>query len=679
MKYRSDIDGLRAVAVLSVIFYHLGMTNVFKTGYIGVDIFFVISGYLITSIIYSQMLIPSDKSTSQFSVLDFYERRIRRILPVFFFVVFSTLVLGYLLLVDGYLNELTNSVFSVIAIGANFHFWADQGYFAIESHFMPLLHMWSLAIEEQFYIIFPLLLAFLVKRKKAVVPILSVLTVLSFIACVIMSFHTSKTAFYWLPFRAWELLLGSLMAVLSVKKGLDVPLLALSKNWQIQALSVFTILLLVFSVRYLEVLTPVFPSYIALFPCIAALLCIELGKNKESIIYKILSLTPFVYIGKISYSLYLWHWVVIVFIGNFIITNSYKPSTLQQIVSLILTFAFSLLTYYFIEQPIRKKKILQKRKTLFISMFFTAVILCLFSLALKENIIPRIWESKYDEISPRSHHFSYPGFQVEGIPHLYKFGDQSKEETLFVIGDSHAQSLYSVLDYLAKENNVSGLMFVSANPLYNIISTAEKNSPERLEEILVLNEQMRNYVLSKDIKATLFALRWSLRMYGKRLDRGMEAMPNNAKLKYINKDKTINDDSEFAITQAIKDIMAFWDNSEEDVDFFYLKSLPEFIMPVPIRARQVERNFFYGDDIHSFVVTAYSDYLKFNQETFEALEFLKDYNVEEIDLSDDICDGEFCYGLNENEEALFVDGDHISILGTMEFRENFLPFVLSGK
>ncbi len=677
MKYRADIDGLRAFAVLSVIFYHLGMTNILKSGYVGVDIFFIISGYLITSIIYTQMLTSSSTSLKgSFSLLDFYERRVRRILPVFFLVVLVTLLLGNTFLVDFFLNELTNSIFSVIAIGANFHFWGDQGYFAIESHFTPLLHMWSLAIEEQFYIFFPLLLGYLVRKSKPIIKILFSITIISFIACVVTSFISQKTAFYWLPFRGWELLLGSLLAIISVKAGQDTSLIKCTKKWQHNILSIFTIFLLLFSVTYLETLSSVFPSYIALIPCIASLLCIELGKNKESIIYKLLSLPILVGIGKISYSLYLWHWVIIVFIGNIIITNSFKLNFTQQIISFILTFILTLLSYYFLEQPIRKKKVLKTRKVLFSSMLMTATTLCILAYMVKEDIIPRFMESKYDTISIKSEHFSLPQNPIEGIANLYKFGNIAKEPTLFVTGDSHAQSTYSMLDYLAKENDVCGLIYISQAPLYNTLPANANLTLSEIENISAEHELVKEYVQAQNIKSTLFVVRWTLRMYGKTLVRDMLERPGFFTLHYINEDKTINENSEFAIMQAIKDAVNFW--SDDSVDFYYLKNLPEFIIPVPVRAGQIDR-LHKNVSIKDYILSDYSDYEKLHEKTFNNLEFLKTLNFHEISLTDKICDETYCYGLDENNIPRYVDNDHLSIQGAMEFREEFLPFILSGK
>ncbi len=675
MKYRADIDGLRAIAVLAVIFYHIGFTSVFKSGYVGVDVFFVISGYLITSILYSSIKFPSSNGDKHvhFSLLDFYERRMRRILPVFFLVVLMSLFLGHFFFTARENDDLTNSIFSVLGFGANYFFWGDDNYFSIKALSKPLLHMWSLAIEEQFYICFPLLLILLIKKNKSVIKYISLITLFSFVSCVIVSWLSQKTAFYWLPFRAWELLLGSLLAVCSLSSGENLKLLQIEKEWKIQILSLVTLALLLFSITSLEVISTVFPSYVALFPCLATLLCIEIGKNPKSLIYKILSLPVLVGVGKISYSLYLWHWVFIAYFhANFM---SVGTLTLQQkMICLVLTFLFSLVFYFLLEQPIRHKRILKKQKTFFVSIALILVGLFILTLAVKKQIIPNR-PNFYDQYASCGFTLSSENF-VDNIQGLHFFGSASCEPTLFVIGDSHAAALYEMLDLLAIENNVSGVMYTSQTPLLNTVDPSNVNinliSPS---SILEEQSQLKEYLSRQNIKSVLFILRWTLRMYGKTLV-GNKPVGETHTLYYINEDASINKDSIFAVKKSIEDTRRFF--AKEDTQFYYQKALPEFLDFVPSIATYMSREFGFSD-IRVKVSTPYSEYENLHAETFKELSHLKEQGFYEINLTDKLCDTNYCYGLNEEKIPLYSDADHLSRIGAMYVKDEFLPFIISGK
>jgi peptidoglycan/LPS O-acetylase OafA/YrhL len=297
LAYRPDVDGLRAVAVLLVIASH------FRTrltgGYIGVDVFFVISGYLISSVILSEL------DSGRFSILNFYERRIRRIFPAMLAMMAVTTFLVYCFFVpvevEGYARSLLAALFS----SSNFLFWHEAGYFAAPSEFKPLLHTWSLAVEEQFYIFFPVFLI-LIRRffprrlKEAILCIAAV----SLLAAVITMQHDATAAFFFAPLRAWELLIGTTIS----QHYVPAIRSAISRN--IASAGGF-LLILVPAIAYTSA-TP-FPGLAAIPPCLGAALIIASGELGSSFVGRILSCRPVVFVGLISYSLYLWHWPILVF------------------------------------------------------------------------------------------------------------------------------------------------------------------------------------------------------------------------------------------------------------------------------------------------------------------------------------------------------------------------------
>jgi len=338
MNYRAEIDGLRALAVLPVIFFHAGL-ELFSGGYVGVDIFFVISGYLITTIIITEI----EKKT--FSISNFYERRARRILPALFFVMFVTTLLSIYLLFPAYLKEYGQSLIYVSVFISNILFWQQSGYFDTDSELKPLLHTWSLAIEEQFYILFPIfLLIFWRFGLIKVMSIIILISLLSFFLAEYMSYSSPNAAFYMLPTRGWELLIGSLCALYLYKSHKIKP------NILSNSLSFLGLILIVFSIFTLNDTTP-FPGKYALIPTLGTALIIIFAVP-NTLTNKILSFKIFVGFGLISYSTYLWHQPVISLSKHYLKTDL-DSELLFPIFGFIFFIAY--ISWRFIEKPFRNK------------------------------------------------------------------------------------------------------------------------------------------------------------------------------------------------------------------------------------------------------------------------------------------------------------------------------------
>lgn len=337
LAYRRDIDGLRSLAVLIVIAFHYGYWRL-PGGFVGVDIFFVISGYLITSQIYQ------DIERGRFSLLRFYDRRMRRILPLTLLVIIASLAAGYALMIPGDYARLAASAMASAAGFANVYFFLHSGYFDPASDSLPLLHLWSLGVEEQFYLVWPLLLALLTywsKNSRAIiVGVLALLTLASFAASVALVRTDPAQAFFMLPTRAWELALGALIAFSPKLRSATLATVA----------GIAGIGLIFFAMLTLHAWSP-FPGVNALAPCLGAAL-IVVRKERADIVSRALSLPPLVFLGKISFSLYVWHWPIIVFYKLY---NLGKPPTHRELIALfIVTLALSVLSYFFVEQPFRK-------------------------------------------------------------------------------------------------------------------------------------------------------------------------------------------------------------------------------------------------------------------------------------------------------------------------------------
>ena len=344
-QYRPEIDGLRSIAVFAVIFYHLQISfdniEILKGGFLGVDIFFVISGYLITSIIYRELLI-----SNKFSFKNFYEKRIRRLLPALIFVALMSSFLAWKYMMPTNFVDYSKSIIYSVFFSSNFFFYfSELEYFQDDALLKPFLHTWSLAVEEQFYILFPIFFLILFRNLKNY--IIHILVTISLVSLIFASYSSNiypSSSFYFIHTRIWELLLGSILACLEIKKGHRSEKKLYNLFFQIIGLS-----LIIFSIIYFDDDIN-HPSYLTFIPVAGTSLIIWFSQ-KENLIIKILSSRMFVGIGLISYSLYLWHYPIFAF-GRL---QQELPSIKDKLEWLILTFILSIITYYIIEKPFRLK------------------------------------------------------------------------------------------------------------------------------------------------------------------------------------------------------------------------------------------------------------------------------------------------------------------------------------
>ena len=376
MQYRPEIDGLRAVAVVPVILFHAGF-NTFSGGFVGVDVFFVISGYLINS------LILKDLESGTFTLSGFYERRARRILPALFLVMLCCIPFAWMWMPPLEFKGFGASVISVCLFASNILFWHQADYFDTASNLKPLLHTWSLAVEEQFYIAFPIVLLLLWRSgQRRTFQIIAALAFASLLASEYASRSYPSFNFFWAPTRAWELLSGSLCAFGSFKRH----------PARDNALSIAGISAILLSVFWFDSNTPM-PSAVALCPVIGTCLVLLFGV-KGTHLASLLSTRGFVGIGLVSYSAYLWHQPLFVFSRLRLV---HQPSAEIILALCLVTFLLAYLSWRFVEIPWRSRRSspLAGRRRILAFSLFSGSALVVFGLAANFTAgLPARWSAE---------------------------------------------------------------------------------------------------------------------------------------------------------------------------------------------------------------------------------------------------------------------------------------------
>ena len=452
LHYRKEIDGLRALAVISIIFFHAGY-KVFDGGYVGVDVFFVISGFLITSIILN------DIQTGKFHLAVFYERRARRLLPALFCVILVSMIFAWVWMLPNEITEFSQSVLSVLFFVSNFFFWNDSGYFSTSAEFRPLLHTWSLAVEEQFYLIFPAVLIFsLFLKRRSTTGILVFIGVLSFVFSIWASIYKPTLAFFLIPSRIWEFVLGSIAATIVLRPSFDRWLLKRVYRELVCALGLALILYSVFFFKK----DMVYPGYLALVPTFGTALLLIFA-SQETVVGKALGLKPLVVLGLISYSMYLWHQPLFAFMR----LRELDPLSLELSALLIfLSFALGYLTWRFIEPIWRIKKETIRSKSFWVFIAISASTLILFFLVIKYtggyllrlNHLPRdYFQTSWINYKLQDLNGERCYTDVMKPCPLTAFPDAKRK--MLLVGDSHAGDMGTVFTEYLNKYKLNGSMF----------------------------------------------------------------------------------------------------------------------------------------------------------------------------------------------------------------------------
>ncbi|MBR1209896.1 acyltransferase family protein [Bradyrhizobium sp. JYMT SZCCT0180] len=440
--YRPDIDGLRAIAVLLIVIFHLG--GPISGGFVGVDVFFVISGFLITKIIIQ------DIDSGSFSFSAFYARRIRRIFPALLVMLTIVLVSGAFLLMPGDYEVTARSVLYASVSASNFYFLKHTGYFDVASEMMPLLHTWSLAIEEQFYLVWPATLVFLVhlfgRSRRNIGLFVAIVCAAGFVLCIHQTQTNPKAAFYLPHTRAWELDVGALLAVIPRARYTASRVVA-----HIAGLAGLALIL--WSALSLTRSSP-FPSYHAALPVAGAALLVAPWRS-VGLVQRLLSFAPFTFVGKISYSLYLWHWPIITLYRHY--QMDAPMSVIEQACLAVIILVVSWASWTFVEEPFRRSR-RDAQVSIGCGLTATAAVgLLAFVIVIKSGFPERApgaeqyaslevmwnWDCRHKREIPISH------------PSSCVLGTGDTKIAGLLIGDSHAQHFAPLIDVAAQEIGIS--------------------------------------------------------------------------------------------------------------------------------------------------------------------------------------------------------------------------------
>lgn len=452
---RLDIQGLRALAVLSVVIFHVS-PNYISGGYLGVDVFFVISGYLIMGQIWRAL------NQNRFSFGDFYTKRFKRLLPALLVVLTGTSIAAYILLLPGEYQSYTHSVFSSLFYFSNFWFYTKSGYFDAELQSAPLLHTWSLSVEEQFYFIFPFLLVFLYKTCRGTKKAFAALIVIAITTLLLsewMLSYDQSLSFYASPTRFWQFIVGGLLAISNISPP---------NHRASQVLSFTGLLILVFIMFTFNEHTP-FPGFMAIPVTLATALVIY-ARSERGIMGWVLSNPISNFFGNISYSFYLWHWPVIIFYKIYLFDEFAEFEKIEKLTVLMVSIVLATLTYHLVENPFRKTKTIKNSyKPVILSLALTL------SLSLIINSSTMLQSQRYtQETIEYESYLSYINpyrkdecFLTSGRNQFTSFNQNEcinfdpQKYNILLLGDSHAEQWFSALKLTLQSGQTLSLVTAS--------------------------------------------------------------------------------------------------------------------------------------------------------------------------------------------------------------------------
>lgn len=667
MRYRPEIDGLRALAIAPVALYHAGFPAV-SGGYIGVDVFFVISGFLITG------LLLQDLRAGEFSLVKFYERRCRRIVPplVVMTLVVSVLAWVYLIPVD--FSNFGRSLAAMASLWANVFFYKESGYFDAESLTKPLLHTWSLSVEEQFYLVFPLLLVFLWRKARdGLVPWLALLAGLSLALSAVMISRDPEGVFYLLQFRAWELLLGAIVAATPETRPWSRPAATLGS---LAGLG----LLLIPAVTYNSL--TVFPGLAALPPCLGTALLIFIHGPGLAVspVGRLLACRPLVSLGKISYSLYLWHWPLLV-LPQYV---QGRPLTWAESAGwLTLAAVLSILSWRLVERPVREKKILASRRPL-----FAVTVTVLIMLAVAGRVV-KINDGFPERLTPQARLFAEAArdfdagreerlYGITSEPRLTALEKENPNYLLLrlgqpgswppdflLVGDSHSQQWLPAFDTLARRYGVNGAFFnVPGLPFLGTWDTCRKKPGERPGG--QFTTRLLDFVEQENIKHVIIAsyYKYKIGRTSETHDQRTLVTPcvsDDGSLKTAGEAQAIFDRQLRYTAQVMR---------SRGLTVWIMEDVPEYDESVPHMLAKAAQ---FGQPLERLGYDR-ATYQKRQQLANESLDRLAPLGVRVVKVSETICPEGPCL-LFDREGSFYRDKNHLSRHGALRFKDALRPMI----
>lgn len=649
--YRPDIDGLRAVAVIPVVLFHSEL-GLFPGGYVGVDIFFVISGYLISTILLN------DISRNQYSIVKFYERRIRRIFPALFLVLLVSTIVAFLILLPVELDKFGSGLFAATFFYSNYYFMFDTGYFAEPAETNPLLHLWSLAVEEQFYIVFPVYLYLAARFFRGQLGQATFIVLLaSVIYSMLLVSANPGDAFYSAPARAWELLLGALLAIYPRGAPLNRQLAEL--------LGAAGAALIIYAILFYSEATP-FPGAAAILPCAGAALIIYTGQANATFTGRLLSTSAFRFPGLISYSLYLWHWPVLVFYKMYAIT---QPSHLETALLFVVMTAAAWASWKFAEAPFRTRQLLRRQRSLFAAgggvMLASAAIGVIIGLAdgfpaRLPDRINQILAARED--GPGSSNFGNLRSENGKFEPTHYIGAGEPGKASFAVwGDSHAEAMLPAVSASAAKFGLTGI-FIGTNGCPTLLGAVRIN-PE-FNRCRELTSAFMTYLPQHpEIGHVVLISRWAINATGERYknEKGASIFTRDSEtvsLSYDENRRVFKRALERTFAQ-----LASWRRS-----IILVTEVPETGWHIPDTAARI---MLLGHDIE--LRPSAAEYAARQAFVTSVIEENRDrYGLTLVRPQDRMCGSDYC-AIFDGDTPLYKDDDHITGTYALKLSSLFDP------
>jgi len=648
MEYRSEIDGLRALAVLPVILFHAGFQT-FCGGFVGVDVFFVISGYLITTIILAE------KQAGQFSIISFYERRARRILPALFVVMIVCLPFAWLWLLPQHLKSFSQSLVAVSVFASNVLFWQTSGYFDRAVDMKPLLHTWSLAVEEQYYLFFPIFLILTWRfGNRLTLTLLAMVFAASIAAAQWFSFYNAEAAFYLLPTRGWELLVGVFVAFYSSIHVKPSPGNGVSEIGGIVGL-----LLIIYAIFAFDKHTPS-PSLYTLAPTVGTALVIVCA-TKSTLVGRLLGNKIFVGIGLISYSAYLWHQPLLAFVKHRV---EGAPSKLLLGGLVIVAITLAYFTWRYVETPFRQKQRFGRKQ-----VFFLGTLGGLFFISIgfighidKGNLLRFDRENFARGLAAQTNENRMRQIcRIDSVESLNLPNNQcwygSGDYKILVWGDSHVDTTSLTLSEALPMARIYHAGHAACPPILGLILVSNNSS-----DCLDFNNQVFEFLKRERFDAVVLSARWRAYAEGTPFDNG-EGGVDAFTSRYSTSSKFEDEEQRFA------SVINAYVESIEKVATAVFPAKVILVYQIPEVGFNVPDAFFKtihrGKQPPTVLTTSYDIYKDSNKRVSDSLDRIASPNLVRIFPHTSLCDEDVkgrCVVVRDGQ-LLYIDEDHLSFDG----------------
>ncbi len=658
------------MAVLPVILFHAGF-QAFSGGFAGVDVFFVISGYLITSIL------VAEHEAGTYSLVNFYERRARRILPALFFVLLACLPIAWFWLMPSEMKRFASSLVAVSGFSSNLLFWKEAGYFETATELKPLLHTWSLAVEEQYYVIFPLVLMAAWRfGKRFIIWLLLAAAIGSLALAQWASINKPEAAFYLLPTRGWELLIGALVALKLGQRTSAIP----PQRHLAQLLSLAGLLMIVYAMLFFDRNTP-FPGVYALVPTVGAALIIYFA-NQTTFAGKLLGTPVLVGVGLISYSAYLWHQPLLAFAKH---RSVGAPGVFLLSELVLLTLVLAYLTWQYVEKPFRSKARVSRRQIFSYGALGTAFfIACGLAGNLRNGLETRFDPQLTTLFAPPKTQFetkcALKTFAAEPMLKQCEFGQLNGKKVFVLYGDSHAQALFSALDQELTGKGIKGIFVSSENCLIpNLFDSRVKVRSADCER----SARFLYHWLSTDVDYLAVSVRWTYRLYPVPgaidtllFDNGENGVEHGDDQRenytlYQGKHSTASEGKKLALHDFLGQLAA------SSKHMFLVYPVPEAGWDIP---RKNFRTYLASGTVESAISTSFDVYKKRNLFAENALNAVGEQpNLIRIKPASLLCDTYLknrCM-VQTSQVPLYYDDDHLSNAGARLVTHEIMKSVLN--